>query len=228
MEPTGTPFNNAVWHALTGPQRTVAERHATAVRFPAEMAPFAAVPDAPTADDWYALHTLVGPGGIAVLFRDRVDTPERWGVELRLPCLQMVAGRDEPAVDVGAVRLGTADVPEMLDLVERTEPGPFGSRTIELGTYLGVRHGGALIAMAGERLHCEAWREVSAVCTDPGHRGRGLAAALVRALVTDIHDRGERAFLQVKTDNDSAIRLYDALGFTVCGSAEAVMLRAPR
>jgi FR47-like protein len=49
-------------------------------------------------------------------------------------------------------------VPEILDLVERTKPGPFLKRTIELGAYLGIRRDGRLIAMAGEQpvLHVAA------------------------------------------------------------------------
>lgn len=49
----------------------------------------------------------------------------------------------------GVVELGAADVPEMLDLTARTRPGPFWRRTHELGTYLGVRLDGRLVAMAG-------------------------------------------------------------------------------
>jgi hypothetical protein len=85
---------------------------------------------------------------------------------------------DGTGLDVGAdpeaVALGPADVPEMLDLVERTQPGPFLPRTIMLGTYLGIRRGGALVAMAGERMRPPGWTEISAVCTDPAHRGQGL------------------------------------------------------
>jgi len=40
------------------------------------------------------------------------------------------------AADPEAVVLTSTDVPEMLDLVERTRPGPFLPRTVELGTYL--------------------------------------------------------------------------------------------
>ena len=32
-----------------------------------------------------------------------------------------------------------------------------------------------LVAMAGERMQAGPWREISGVCTDPGHQGRGLA-----------------------------------------------------
>ena len=39
-----------------------------------------------------------------------------------------------------------SDVDDMLDLVERTRPGPFRRHTIDLGTYLGIRRDGKLIA----------------------------------------------------------------------------------
>jgi hypothetical protein len=51
------------------------------------------------------------------------------------------------------VTLRAADVEEMLDLVARTEPGPFGPQTYRMGRYLGIRRadrrGGALIAVVG-------------------------------------------------------------------------------
>ena len=89
--------------------------------------------------------------------------------------------------------LGAADVPEMLDLVERTQPGPFLARTVELGTYLGIRRDGRLVAMAGERLHPPGFTEISAVCTDAAYRGQGLATRLVRAVAAGIRRRGRDA-----------------------------------
>jgi hypothetical protein len=87
-----------------------------------------------------------------------------------------VRPRRRPAPAPDAARLGAADVPEILDLIDRTQPGPFRRRTVELGTYLGLRSAdGRLIAMAGERLHPAGWTEISAVCTDPAHRRKGLA-----------------------------------------------------
>jgi predicted GNAT family acetyltransferase len=112
-----------------------------------------------------------------------------------------------------AARLTAEDVPEILDLIERTQPGPVRPRTIELGTYLGVRIGGALVAMAGERMHPPGWTEISAVCTDPAHRGRGLATSLVRAVAAGIRARGETPFLHTAASNMPAIRLYESLGF---------------
>jgi predicted GNAT family acetyltransferase len=123
--------------------------------------------------------------------------------------------------------LGPEDVPELLELTRRTQPGPFRPRTIELGSYLGVRRDGALVAMAGQRLHPPGWTEISAVCTHPDHRGQGLASALVRALGHEIRGRGERPFLHAAATNDTAIALYESLGFAVRRAVTFLAVEAP-
>jgi len=101
----------------------------------------------------------------------------------------------------------------MLTLTRLTQPGPFGTRTRELGTYFGIRRSGSLVAMAGERLHVSGYREVSAVCTHPQHRGHGYAAALMQAVMAGMRARKEIPFLHVRADNDQAVGLYERLGF---------------
>jgi predicted GNAT family acetyltransferase len=154
--------------------------------------------------------------------------PAEWQVVMRWPCWQMVApsGLDAPAVEDLEV-LGARDGEDMLALTDATRPGPFLRRTHELGHYVGVRAGGRLIAMAGERLRVPGATEISAVCTDPAYQRRGLAAALVRVLAARIQARGETAFLHVATDNVGAIRVYEALGFVRRAAIEAIALRAP-
>jgi predicted GNAT family acetyltransferase len=127
--------------------------------------------------------------------------------------VQLVDVSLRAAADPSATVLTSADVPEILELVDRCRPGPFRARTIELGTYLGIRHEGSLIAMAGERLHPPGWTEISAVCTDPAYRGRGLATRLVRAVAAGIRARGETPFLHTGAANTIAIRLYESIGF---------------
>src|SRR5699024_8586137 len=97
----------------------------------------------------------------------------------------------------------------------RTEPGPLWANTIQMGTHWGIREGGNLIAMAGERLHPPGWAEISTVCTMPECRGRGLASALVRHVAARIMARGERPFIHVVRDNSAAIDLYRRLGFGI-------------
>ena len=102
----------------------------------------------------------------------------------------------------------------MSALVELTQPGPFEARTIEMGTYLGVRNDGELVAMAGQRMRLEGYTEISAVCTHPEHQGHGLAGLLVERLVDEIHGRDEVPFLHAASHNATAISRYRSLGFT--------------
>ena len=138
--------------------------------------------------------------------------------------VQMTGERVTGAKCSDAIPLGAADVPDMLELVAQTEPGPFLTRTIELGDYLGIRCGGTLVAMAGERFHLDGWTEISAVCTEPNHRGQGLASQLVGALIAGIQRRSRRAFLHVLSTNTGAIRLYEELGFRVRQTATITVM----
>jgi predicted GNAT family acetyltransferase len=83
--------------------------------------------------------------------------------------------------------------------------------------------------MAGERMKFPGYTEISAVCTHPEHRGRGLAEALVRILMRNILDRGEVPFLHIFSDNVAAGALYKKLAFTHRRSAVvSVLQRAAR
>jgi ribosomal protein S18 acetylase RimI-like enzyme len=208
------PLDNPVRSSLTGPHARFAERRGNVLRYPVDVSPFLALPEQPDTADWADAATLAGPGALVALAGVRVPAPDGWQVTLIGEGVQMVEVEVEveAAADGEALRLGPGDVPEMLELAGRTKPGPFLLRTVELGSYLGIRRGGALVAMAGERLHPPGWTEISAVCTDEGWRGLGFASRLVRALVAGIRARGETAFLHAVADNP-AIGLYEALGF---------------
>ncbi|WP_051759132.1 GNAT family N-acetyltransferase [Herbidospora cretacea] len=209
---------NPVWAALTGPHAHLAVVSGRTRRYPLDVSPFAAVPDAFGPGDWADLDGQV-------LTTVRGETGDGWETFLELPGVQMEGSAVKGAADPELSVLGPGDVPEMLDLVARTQPGPFASRTIEMGVYLGLREEGRLIAMAGERLRVPGWTEISAVCTDPAHRGRGLASRLVSAVVAGVRARGERPFLHAATANVNAVRLYESLGFTVTREVTFRVLR---
>ncbi|MFD4523568.1 GNAT family N-acetyltransferase [Streptomyces sp. NPDC058470] len=221
------PLDNPALGALTGPHAHFAERRGRVLRYPVDVSPWLALPDDPGAEDWADLAALVGPGGDAPLAGYTGQTPDGWEVTFSLEGVQLVDDGIAAAPDPEAVRLGPADVPEMLGLVERTRPGPFLPRTVELGTYLGIRRNGALIAMAGERLHPPGWTEISAVCTDPDFRGEGLATRLILAVAHGIRERGETPFLHTAASNTNAIRLYESLGFRLRRSTLFSAARVP-
>ncbi len=210
-----TRLDNPAYAALTGPHARFARISGRALRYPPDVAPFLALPSRPSGDDWRDAIEIVPPGTYAGLVHDGAEVPDGWETLQEFEVVQMLGEQVSVGEAPEAVRLGDDDVPEMLDLVSRTDPGPFLTRTIELGDYLGIRSGDELVAMAGERLHLDGWTEISAVCTAPSQRGHGLASRLIGALVAGIHDRSERPFLHVLTTNTNAIRLYEALGFSV-------------
>ncbi|SOD74854.1 predicted GNAT family acetyltransferase [Jatrophihabitans sp. GAS493] len=220
-------LDNPARAALLGPHAHFAERRGEVLRYPVDVSPFLALPDEPTDQDWRDVADLVGPGGIFPVAGLSVAPPEDWNVVSRGAGVQLVDDGITPAFDDEAVRLTAADVPEMLALVERTKPGPFLQRTVELGTYLGIRRNGALIAMAGERLHPPGWTEISAVCTDADYRGQGLASRLVLAVAAGIRDRGETPFMHAAASNVNAIRLYESLGFRLRRSTTFVGVQVP-
>lgn len=209
------PLDNPVLASLMGPQAGFAIRRGNVLFYPADVSPFLVMPNPPSAADWAQIAAAVGPGGIVPLAGVEVPPPDGWAVVMTGEGVQLVDDDVVAVPDPEAIRLGADDVPEMLELVERTHPGPFMPRTIELGTYLGFRRDGALIAMAGERMHPPGWTEISAVCTDSAFRGQGLATRLVLALAAGIRARGDRPFMHAAADNAAAIRLYESLGFRI-------------
>ncbi|MFE9724928.1 GNAT family N-acetyltransferase [Streptomyces sp. NPDC005794] len=209
------PLDNPARASLTGPHARFAERRGRILRYRPDVTPWLALPDAPDAQDWADVAALAGPGAAVTLTAFRELPPADWEIVFQAEGVQMVDETVDAAPDAEALLLGPADVPEMLDLVGRTRPGPFLPRTVELGTYLGIRRSGVLVAMAGERLHPAGWTEISGVCTDSSVRGQGLATRLIRAVAHGIRERGETPFLHAAGSNTSAIRLYESLGFAL-------------
>ena len=208
-------LDRAVWSSLNGPHAKFAEVNGMARRYLSEVSPFGAIEDPYNPQAWRDLADLIGAGGHALFTGRDLHIADGWQVIDGGFGLQMTGEGVDGEMDAEATSLGIEDVPEMLDLISRTQPGPFFPRTVELGGYLGFRVDGALVAMAGCRLHPEGWREISAVCTDASHRGKGLAGRLVKAVAAYIRAEGDIPFLHVAESNENAIRLYESLGFKV-------------
>ncbi|HWY90005.1 MAG TPA: GNAT family N-acetyltransferase, partial [Solirubrobacteraceae bacterium] len=179
-------LDNPVYAALCGAHARFAQASGRARRYPVDVAPFLGLPSPPSAEDWRDAAGLVAPGTYVAVRYGGAELPDGWQAVDAFDLMQMIGERVTGVDCPDVISLGAADVPQMLELVAQTEPGPFLARTIELGDYLGIRCNGALVAMAGERFHLDGWTEISAVCTHPDHRGRGLASQLTRALIARI------------------------------------------
>ncbi|HEX3632668.1 MAG TPA: GNAT family N-acetyltransferase [Casimicrobiaceae bacterium] len=208
-------LDNPFWASLTTGHAHLALGGTLARRYPADISPIAGLA-APGPANVTALETVVDAGDdMATVARSMPRLPSHWEIlyESRLTQMMRNERAPLPEADVDASILGPDDVPEMLALVELTKPGPFRLRTIELGTYIGLRQSGRLVAMAGERLWIGDFREVSAVCTHPDVQGRGYARALIARVVNRMMRAGQTPILHVESANKRAIDLYLALGF---------------
>jgi len=222
------PLDNVIWQALATRQAPFAETFGTARRFVREVGPLAAFEH--FGDEGYAsLGGLVGENAtIGVFLNDAYEARPGWEFVVGAPLLQMVYENGVASSSNGHGKievLGDKDSPEMLDLTALTKPGPFGTRTHDLGYYVGIRNGGKLVAMAGERLKVPGHTEISAVCTHPDHLGKGYAGALMNEVMRSIRSRGDTPFLHVRADNARAIALYERLGFRIRWSGHFAVLR---
>jgi ribosomal protein S18 acetylase RimI-like enzyme len=211
------PLDNVIWTALTTRQTAFAESHTQARRFVPEVTSLAGFNE-PTPEGYESLAGLLNGRGTIALFLEEPYQPHAgWELVARTPLWQMVCENGNAptatASEPELIELGPADSAEMIELTTLTKPGPFNKRTHELGTYLGIRSAGKLVAMAGERLKVPGHTEVSAVCTHPEHTGHGYARILMTEVMRRIRSRGETSFLHVREDNARAIELYHRLGF---------------
>ena len=211
------PLDRPIWNALTGRQAHLAIREGDAARIRPDVGVFAAAAGPASTEDLAAIIARYpGVGFLEAEGTPLADwTPPGAEVTLRATLAQMVATTVTPGPSVDWIPLGEADADEVHELALMTKPGPFRPRTFDFGGYFGVREEGRLIAMAGTRLRVEGSSEVSAVCTHPDHRGRGLAKALMREVVGRILDEGDACFLHAFADREATIALYRSLGFEI-------------
>jgi GNAT superfamily N-acetyltransferase len=224
----GDPFENPVWNALHSVHSGLAVGDRTAVAYPADVAPFAALADT-RHSDLVPLEPLIAPGDHVYIIGAEPQPTKNLRVGPVVPCLQMflnvsptvASSSDSPASlwpqsceNIPPIlRMTPADAPDMVALTDLAFPGFFRPRTYAMGTYYGVRLDGQLVAMAGERLAVDEYRELSAVCTHPNHVGRGYARRLMHRLIRDHAEAGLKSYLHVRTNNSRAIPIYERMGF---------------
>ena len=129
-------FDNPAYASLCGAHARLAQVHGRARRYPADVAPFLALPTPPSAQDWQDAAALVEAGDHVAGRYGEAELPDGWRAVQAFDLVQMIEERATGVDCAEAITLGAADVPEMLELVAETTPGPFLSRTIELGAYL--------------------------------------------------------------------------------------------
>jgi len=224
-EAARSPLDRPVWASLNTAHSSLSIGDRLARRYARDINVFASACDG-TAPALAALAALVRPGErVFVLQVPEIRVPRGLAAVKEAKGVQMIAPRRVPPVGCEEmIELGDADAPEMLALAQLTEPGPFLTRTHTMGRFSGIRIGGRLAAMAGERFRFPGYTELSGVCTHPDFRGRGLARRLSAAVAASIAARGERPFLHAWSTNRAAISLYESLGFELRSEVNVAVL----
>jgi ribosomal protein S18 acetylase RimI-like enzyme len=124
-----------------------------------------------------------------------------------------------PAIDLQVTRLVAGDVPALERLYADGEssgesPDFFYPSMVSDGIFFGVYEDEALAAVAGTHLVApeEGAAAIGNVYTRRDRRGRGLGRAVTAAVLRELNGI-ETVGLNVRADNDAAIRIYESLGF---------------
>jgi ribosomal protein S18 acetylase RimI-like enzyme len=91
----------------------------------------------------------------------------------------------------------------------------FHERMLETGKYFGYFDSDDLAAVAGVHV-CSDEYDIAVlgnIATEPGFRDRGLGTAVTSRLVSELVDENKLVCLNVKADNEPAVRSYKRLGF---------------
>ena len=207
-------LDRPVWSALETRHRAFAEGDSLARRYRPSIIPFAGTAG-DDAESLRALARLIPAGESAILAQaDAIALPAELVAVSTAAAVQMIAEHPLQVVSDGRIaRLTREDAADMLALATLTRPGPFTLEAISLGDFWGVKVGGRLAAMAGERMRQPGYSELSGVCSHPDFRGGGLARLLSLFVANRIMARGEVPYLHAYDNNFAAIKLYETIGF---------------
>jgi ribosomal protein S18 acetylase RimI-like enzyme len=219
------PLFDSVWNALHTVHTHFALRNGPAVRYPADVAPFAALANA-NHSDLSPLAELLAPSERVYLIGAQPRVTKNLQVGPPINSFQMIfpappranGEATAAATDTPILRMAPGDAPAMVALTDLAFPGFFRPKTYQMGAYYGIRINSELAAMAGERLAVPGFREISAVVTHPAHTGKGYARLLMDRLLQDHAAAGLKSFLHVSEGNSRAIAIYKRMGFVILRS----------
>lgn len=207
-------LDNPVWAALHGRHAHCAIGDATALRYPADMAPFVGVRTGCATVADATLDALVARDERVYLLGHAPAVSDAWSLHAYAPLAQMACGEPLAAVDgPPIVPLDASRRADVLALTGLVYPHYFRPRTMAMGRYFGIYDGERLAAMIGERMATDTCQEISAVCTHPDFTGRGLARRLLAWLTNDLLRQGRLPFLHVSHENLRAKRMYETIGY---------------
>lgn len=207
-------LDNPVWFSLIETHQNLALDYQNTLFYKPEYCPFGAFIDINSTAEAINQYSQLSKSFFIVGQKPFFD--QRVLLKQELVCEQMLI---EKVIDFEEkneiIKLETDESKkQLLELVNKVQPGYFFHKTPDLGNYYGIYENNKLVAVSGERMKMNNFTEISAVVTHPDFTGKGYAKQLVSFVSNKIIEERKIPFLHVAAKNDGAIKLYEKLGFS--------------
>jgi predicted GNAT family acetyltransferase len=130
--------------------------------------------------------------------------------------------------DKNIQRLSVKDIQMITDFYSVSYPyNWFDSRMLETNKYFGYFINNKLVGVAGIHVFSQKYKVAALgnIATHPDFRARQIGSKITSALCHDLQKIVDHIGLNVRSDNDFAIRCYKKIGFEIIGSYEECYLR---
>ena len=132
--------------------------------------------------------------------------------------MKLIDFNPQPCADTTGtiIRLDDSHKITLLQFYKESYPGNyFHDRMLASGKYFGCFENNSLLSVAGVHVYSREYKiaVLGNIATHPDHRGNRLAAILTSHLIEELSNEGLLVALNVKCDNEYAIRCYEKLGF---------------
>jgi ribosomal protein S18 acetylase RimI-like enzyme len=119
------------------------------------------------------------------------------------------------------------DLPKIRQLYQDSYPdNSFDPRMLETGMFYGIDEGNRLVSIAGIHVFSEKYKAAALgnITTLPEFRGKGLAKLVTSRVCKELKPHADIIGLNVHSENVSAIKCYEDLGFEIIAPYREYMI----
>lgn len=124
-----------------------------------------------------------------------------------------------PKIDTnGTVPISDVDLEEVDNLYQISYPDhSFDPRMVQSGQYIGYRKNNQLLCIGGVHVYSPTYgvAALGNITTHPDFRNQGLARVVTAKICALLKNKTNTIGLNVKSDNNAAVHLYQSLGFKI-------------
>lgn len=122
------------------------------------------------------------------------------------------------------IKLDQSHFEQLINLYQTAYPDHhFDSRMLETGYYYGIIQKNQLVGVTGVHAYSDEYRiaVLGNICVHPDFRGQNLSYRLIGHQLEQLNPAENTVCLNVKADNDPAVKVYQKLGFELSHQFES-------